>query len=190
MKTKEIFSIPNILSYVRILLIPVFIGVYINAQTPRDYYLAALIILISGLTDFADGQIARRFNMITELGKALDPVADKLTQAAIVFSLMFRYQGMIFVVVLFVIKELFMLINDLVLMRKGKKLGGAMWYGKVSTAVFYVLTFILIAFPEISTAWANVLMGVTGFFLLLSFIMYGRVFLQMHREAAEEKKKQ
>ena len=190
MKAKEIFSIPNILSYVRILLIPVFIGVYINAQTPRDYYLAALIILISGLTDFADGQIARRFNMITELGKALDPVADKLTQAAIVFSLMFRYQGMIFVVVLFVIKELFMLINDLVLMRKGKKLGGAMWYGKVSTAVLDVLTFILIAFPEISTVWANVLMGVTGFFLLLSFIMYGRVFLQMHREAAEEKKKQ
>ena len=164
MKAKEIFSIPNILSSVRILLIPMFLGIYIKAQTTRDYYQAAFIILISGLTDFADGQIARRFNMITELGKALDPVADKLTQAAIVFSLMFRYQSMIFVVIL--------------------------WYGKVSTAVFYVLTFILIAFPEISTVWANVLMGVTGFFLLLSFIMYGRVFFQMHREAAEEKKKQ
>ncbi|WP_195267902.1 CDP-alcohol phosphatidyltransferase family protein [Eubacterium sp. 1001713B170207_170306_E7] len=190
MKAKEIFSIPNILSYVRILLIPVFIYIYVNAQTPQDYYLAALIILISGLTDFADGQIARRFNMITELGKALDPVADKLIQAAIVFSLMFRYQGIIFVVILFVVKELFMLVNDLVLMRKGKKLGGAMWYGKVSTAVFYVLTFILIAFPEISVTWANLLMGITGFFLLLSFVLYGRVFMQMHREAAEETNKQ
>lgn len=183
MKTKEIFSIPNILSYLRILLIPVFVWVYVNAKEPKDYYLAALIILISGLTDFADGQIARRCNMITELGKALDPVADKLTQAAIVFSLMFRYEGMIYLFILFMIKELFMLINDLILMRRGKKLGGAMWYGKAATAVFYVLTFILIAFPQMSLALANGLMMITGVFLLISFIGYGMVFYKMYKES-------
>lgn len=182
MKAKEIFNIPNILSYIRILLIPIFVWIYINAKEPKDYYLAALIILISGLTDFADGQIARRCNMITELGTALDPIADKLTQAAIVFSLMFRYEGMIYLFILFMVKELFMLINDLVLMRRGKKLGGAMWYGKVSTAVFYLLTFLLIAFPQMSITLANGLMIITGSFLLVSFFGYGRVFLKMYKE--------
>ena len=87
---KEIFSIPNILCYFRILLIPVFMISYINAKETRGYYFAAFIVLLSGLTDFADGFIARHFNMVTELGKAIDPVADKLSQAAIVISLMIR----------------------------------------------------------------------------------------------------
>ena len=91
---KEIFSIPNILCYFRILLIPVFMISYINAKETRDYYFAAFIVLLSGLTDFADGFIARHFNMVTELGKAIDPVADKLSQAAIVISLMIRIEPM------------------------------------------------------------------------------------------------
>ncbi len=71
LSAKEIFSIPNILSYIRIILIPVFIYLYVTAENTTDYYIAAAVILFSGITDFADGLIARKFNMITELGTLL-----------------------------------------------------------------------------------------------------------------------
>ena len=84
---KEIFSIPNIMGYFRILLIPVFCYLYITAESEREYLYAAFVVLISSLTDLFDGKIARRFNMITELGKALDPIADKLTHGALAVCL-------------------------------------------------------------------------------------------------------
>lgn len=117
---KEIWSIPNILSYIRLLLIPIFVYIYITANSTSDYYVAALIILLSGLTDMLDGLIARKFNQITELGKTIDPIADKLTQAAIVGCLMFRYDYMWILVLLLVVKELFMGINGLILLKKVK----------------------------------------------------------------------
>ncbi|WP_164214527.1 CDP-alcohol phosphatidyltransferase family protein [Virgibacillus sp. YIM 98842] len=180
---KDIFTIPNILSYIRIVLIPLFAYFYITAVEPRDYYIAALIILFSGLTDLLDGFIARKFNQITELGKIIDPIADKLTQMAIIVCLLFQYEYVWILIVLFVVKELFMGINGLVLLRRGKRLDGSMWFGKVSTAVFYVATFLLIAFPEMNSSTAAVLMTVTGAFLALSFVLYIPVFWRMHRNA-------
>ena len=84
MTAKEIFSIPNLMGYFRILLIPVFSWIYIHADGVSDYYMAAVLVGISGLTDMFDGKVARKFNMITELGKFIDPLADKLTQGALV----------------------------------------------------------------------------------------------------------
>ena len=75
---REIFSIPNLMGYFRILLIPLFSWMYCTADSTGDYYAAAVVVGISGLTDMFDGKIARRFNMITELGKFIDPLADKL----------------------------------------------------------------------------------------------------------------
>ncbi|MUK88571.1 CDP-alcohol phosphatidyltransferase family protein [Ornithinibacillus sp. L9] len=180
---KEIFTIPNILSYIRLILIPIFVFYYIIASEPKDYYIAAIIILLSGLTDMFDGLIARKFNQITELGKVVDPIADKLTQMAIIVCLLLRYDYIWILIVLFVVKELFMGVNGLVLLSKGKKLDGAMWFGKVSTAVFYGATFMLIAFPEINTDMATMLMIITGIFLTLSFVLYIPEFLKLYRHA-------
>ena len=179
---KEAYSRPNILCYIRILLIPAFIYIYVNAKDTVDYYLAAIIILLSGLTDFCYGFIARKFNQVTELGKLIDPVADKLTQAAIIIALMFKFKWMFFLVVLFVIKELSMLINGIILLRKGKKLDGAMWFGKVSTAVFYFSTFIIISFPMLNSMVVNILMVISAFFMALSFIMYMIEYVKMYKD--------
>ncbi len=78
--TKEYLSIPNLLGYFRILLLPVYLYVYVNASSERDYHLAVFIIFLSFLSDFLDGKIARRFDMVTDFGKILDPIADKITQ--------------------------------------------------------------------------------------------------------------
>lgn len=118
--TKEIFTIPNCLSYIRIILLPIFIYIYSTANETSDYYLAAVIILFSALTDLFDGLIARKFNQITELGKALDPIADKLQQAAIAICLMFKFHYMWIIFALFVVKELLMGINGLILLKKEK----------------------------------------------------------------------
>ena len=79
------------MGYFRILLIPVFCIVYLRADSIQEEYQAAAILLISTITDFLDGKVARHFNMITEFGKFLDPVADKLTHAAVAVCLAFRY---------------------------------------------------------------------------------------------------
>lgn len=144
MTAKEIFSIPNLMGYFRILLIPVFSWIYIHADGVSDYYMAAVLVGISGLTDMFDGKVARKFNMITELGKFIDPLADKLTQGALVLCFAVRYPLMRAVLALFILKEGFMGIMGLLLLPRGKKLDGAMWFGKVCTAVLYVLLFILL----------------------------------------------
>lgn len=182
-KVKEIFNIPNILCYIRLLLIPLFVITYIKASEPRDYYIAALIILISGITDFADGFIARKYNMITELGKAIDPIADKLTQVAIVFSLVVRIRSMFILLIIFAVKETLQGIVCLLLLRKGKKLDGAMWFGKVSTAVFYATMFTIIIFPKANMIFINILIGIATIFLSISFALYIPVFYKMFKES-------
>lgn len=160
------------MGYFRILLIPVFSWIYVHADGVSDYYTAAVLVGISGLTDMFDGKVARKFNMITELGKFIDPLADKLTQGALVLCFAVRYPLMRAVLALFILKEGFMGIMGLLLLPRGKKLDGAMWFGKVCTAVLYVLLFILLLFPGISLTAANLLIFVCGAVMLFSLIMY------------------
>ena len=94
---KDVFTIPNILSFFRILLIPVIVVLYCVYQ---KYLISTLIIVISGITDVVDGKIARKFNMISDFGKFIDPVADKLTQAAMLFCLMTRYPEMLILIII------------------------------------------------------------------------------------------
>jgi cardiolipin synthase len=182
---KEFWSIPNILSYLRLLLIPCFLVVYLGAGTAQEYLASAGIVLISGLTDFADGFIARKFNMITQWGKVLDPIADKLTQAAIVFALMFKIPYMWILFIIFAVKETTMGICSLYFLRKKRKLDGAKWFGKLSTFVFYIILFLMIAF-EIPQIWRNIMMCITGFFLMLAFVLYMRVYYHMWRAYKED----
>ena len=180
---REIFSIPNLMGYFRILLIPLFSWMYCTADSTGDYYAAAVVVGVSGLTDMFDGKIARRFHMITELGKFIDPLADKLTQAALLICLAVRYPLMRAVLVLFVIKEGCMVVMGALLLPRGKKLDGAMWFGKVCTAVLYAVLFLLLLLPGIGTMAANVLIAVCGIFLLFSFLMYIPVFRRMWKES-------
>lgn len=179
---KQLFTIPNLMGYFRILLIPLFIWRYLTADGIGDYQAAALIVALSGLTDLFDGKIARRFHMVTKLGKALDPVADKLTQAAMVLCLASRYRLMLPLLALFAVKEGFMGIMGLVMLRRGRMLNGAMWFGKVCTAVLYVVMFVLFLFPAIPLFWVYILIGICAVFMLFSLGMYIPVFMKMHKE--------
>ena len=88
---KDLFTIPNWLSLFRLMLIPVYVVIYLNAAEPVDYAVAAAILAISCLTDAIDGKIARKYNMISTIGKFLDPLADKLTQFTLIVCLAVKY---------------------------------------------------------------------------------------------------
>lgn len=169
---KQIFSIPNLMGYFRIILIPVILWRYLTADSIADYRMAAVIIGISGITDFLDGFVARKFHMVTQLGKAIDPIADKLTQIAIVCALSVRFEWFAVVACLLIVKEGFMGIMGYILIRRGKMLNGARWFGKVATAVLYVIMFALILIPDINMDIANGMILVSGILLTLSLILY------------------
>lgn len=180
-RKEEIFSIPNILSYFRILLIPVFIVLFANSKGNIGFHIASVVVLaLSGLTDMLDGKIARHFNMITELGKVLDPVADKLTQCAIMVCLAKIYPLLWAFIGALAIKEITMAVLGMVFLKKGRKLKGAHWYGKVSTVVFYlVMIALLVIPPPMPFEWSAALIILSGAFMIFSFIMYILVYINM-----------
>lgn len=98
----QVLTIPNLLSVIRLALIPLIVWLYIGKQ---EYSAAVAVILISGATDIIDGFIARKFNMVSDLGKILDPVADKLTQATVILCLTVKYRWMRGLIVLFVVAD-------------------------------------------------------------------------------------
>ena len=170
---KEIFTIPNLLSLFRLLLIPVYVVIYLNAQDTADYYIAGGILAVSCLTDLVDGQIARRFNMVTNLGKVLDPLADKLTQFALILCLLTKYKYLWFVVALFFIKELFQLIaGGCRLLRKGMMLKGALLSGKISTTVLFISLIVMVLFHNLPETVANIIIIVDAVFLSVAFVDY------------------
>lgn len=185
---KDLWSIPNILCYIRFLLIPLFVVQYIKAEEPGEYMRAAAIVLASGLTDFLDGFIARTFNMVTEFGKLIDPMADKLTQAALLFILIVKIKYMFLLLILFVVMQLFMLVAGIAMLKKGKRLDGSKWFGKVSTMVFYAVMLVLVALPKLRQTTTNVLMLICGTFLALSFALYVREYIRMYRAVKQEEK--
>lgn len=185
---KDLWSIPNILCYIRFLLIPVFVVQYIRAQEPREYMQAAAVVLASGITDFLDGFIARTFDMVTEFGKLIDPLADKLTQAALIFVLIVKIKWMFLLLILFVVMQLFMLVAGLAMLKKGKRLDGSKWFGKVSTTVFYAVMLVLVALPKLNSNIVNLLMLICGAFLALSFALYAREYVRMYRELKLEER--
>ncbi len=173
---KEITTIPNLLSIFRLLLIPVYTVLFLKANSALDYWIAGIILAVSCLTDLVDGKIARKYNMVTSLGIALDPFADKMTQLTILVCLAVRNPLVWIVLGLFFIKESFMLIMGIINYRKGRMLDGALMTGKVSTTVLFVSMILMVLIPDMSDRWVRLLVGLCFGVLLVAFIDYIRVY--------------
>ena len=169
---REVFTIPNMLSMFRIALIPVYIVIYLNAEQPGEYFLAGSILAVSCLTDMIDGKIARRFNMISTVGKILDPIADKLTQFTLTLCLSVKYPVLRYVLLLFVIKEGFQGIVGLVHLFNRKMLPGALPAGKVCTIVLFISLTVLVFFPEMKQEFVDLIAIIDTIFLAHAFIHY------------------
>lgn len=171
---KDICSIPNLLSLLRLILIPVYITIYLNAREATDYYLAAGILAVSCLTDMIDGKIARHFNMITSLGKVLDPLADKLTQFTLILCLALKVESSLlwYLIGLFVLKEGFQLIAGSLRLRKGIMLKGALLSGKICTTILFVSLILMVMMPDMPLKTINLITIIDAVFLLIAFVHY------------------
>lgn len=169
---KDVLTIPNLLSLFRLVLIPVYMVIYLKAQETKDYIIAGIILALSCLTDMVDGKIARKFNMITTLGKFLDPLADKITQFTLIICLAIRYPVLWSVLALFVLKEIFQLVAGAVAAHHGYILKGALISGKVCTTVLFTSLVALVIFPKMSETLVSLIALVDGFFLMVAFAYY------------------
>ncbi len=190
-RKKDLLTIPNILCYFRIILVPVFVVLYLRAESAADYLLAAGAAALASLTDLIDGKIARKFNQITEFGKFIDPIADRMMQAAMMLVLVLRIRWMWALVALFIVKEGFMGVAGLIMLQRGRKLNGAKYIGKVCTTVLFVSMIVLICLPNLSSTHptvVNILLLLCAVFMILSLISYIFTYIQMYKETLDETK--
>ena len=170
MKRSKVLTLPNILSFVRLGMIPFIVWLYCFRH---DYPFATLVVILSGLTDVVDGFIARRFNMVSDFGKALDPIADKLTQIAVLFCLVTKFTYMLFPLAFLVLKELFSGIVVLIQIKKTRAVHGAVWHGKLNTVLLYAMMIVHILWYDIPPVVSNIFILVCTGVMLMSAILYG-----------------
>lgn len=185
---KDFFLLPNILTYVRFILVPVFIVLYLNAQTLHDHIVAAIIIVLSGITDVADGFIARHWNLISDLGKIIDPIADKAMQFAMMSCVCIRYRWVTLLIVIYAVKELISALASGYLFTRGKHIKGAMWAGKACTVILFLVMLIFVTVPSISSNVVTLLIGFAAAFMILAFFIYMRAYFVLWIEYLNEQK--
>ena len=179
-------TVPNLLSALRIVMVPIFIVLFY-----KDYLgWAVFVLFLSGLSDSLDGKIARRFNQISDLGKILDPLADKLTQISIAVMLFIFFRSssvkemvwFSWIFVIFLAKEAIMVIGSVIMLCVGLRPGAAEIYGKVATFVFYGVMLLIIGFgPEIGafseyftlpTLAMQILVVISAILTIVAFFSY------------------
>lgn len=166
---KKIITIPNLLSLFRLCLIPVIVWLYVFEE---NYLWTTLTLALSGVTDIADGIIARKFHMVSDFGKAFDPVADKLTQLAMLLCLVTRFPHMMVPVVILVVKEVFTGITSLVAIHKTRTVLGADWHGKTTTVLLYTMMLVHLVWFQIPAVVSYLLVGACTVMMLVSAVLY------------------
>ncbi len=137
---KKIFTIPNIISLFRLILIPFFVFFYFKDNVENHFFWAIFIVVLSGFSDVVDGFIARNFNMVSDFGKILDPIADKMTQAVVLLSLAIKHTALIPMFAVLFLKELLTMFAAIQLLSNGTKPISSKWWGKLTTVVIFITT--------------------------------------------------
>lgn len=167
----KILTIPNLLSLFRLLLIPLIIWMY---TFKKEYFAAGTLLILSGLTDLADGFIARHFNAVSNVGKILDPIADKLTQAAMLFCLVTRFPLMAAPLGVLVLKEIFIGTTGLLMIRKTGEVIGADFHGKVATTLLYIMMILHIFWIGIPAGISAATIGICLVSMIFTLFIYGK----------------
>ncbi len=188
--SKDLMTIPNAISFTRILLITPFVAFFIKEM----YVAAAITVGISGLSDLFDGMIARKFNQESELGKVLDPLADKLTLIAVGICLIFIEPYVLPLMIIMVAKDVFMIIGGTIVINQGVIPPKASWYGKVSTFMFYISVAMVVLMAILgykNETLTFTVLGVTAGMMIFSLINYAMIFFKIQKQLkskADEKK--
>ena len=167
--TDQVFTIPNILSFFRLLLIPLIVFLYVGKEL---YGWTLVVLIISLVTDIIDGLVARKLNMVTDFGKFIDPVADKLTQLAVLFCLVTRFPLMWIPINIMLLKEILQFALRFVVFRYTGEVHSAEWHGKVATFLIYVMMSLHVIWYRITDVVSTLTITITSLSMLLSCVLY------------------
>ena len=180
---KKIFTVPNLLSAIRIILIPFIVIFYMK----KYVITATVLVLVSGISDMLDGYIARTFNQVSDLGKILDPIADKLTMVAVVFLVAVHHLPLRIMLCVLVGKELLMLLGALALFGSGARPCQAKIFGKLATLSLYITVFTVMLTdvigilsgkgPILGETAVWIMSGVCCFLMLAALVQYTLIFI-------------
>lgn len=182
MKLKDYFNIPNLLSYIRLIMLPVFLYMYRSATGTSDYVRAFVLLAVAMLTDALDGFIARKFNMVTQWGKIIDPVADKLLQFILTLALLGNYPQMWLFVIVFMIKEIYMIIMNFWLVRYDPEIVRARSFGKVVTVLIDVTVGLLLIFTKVPSTYVWIIAAVLSVAAVYVGVRYSFIHRQIIRD--------
>lgn len=174
LEKRDVLTIPNLLTLIRLLLI---VPIVISILT-QDYLLALILTALSGISDILDGIIARKFNQTSDLGKIVDPIADKLTQGALILCLCRRYRAMVVMIASFLIREGVVGFFSAYTFKKTKKVTSARWFGKVNTVIIYFVMCALLLLPTMNHAIAEGMIWFSTVLMQLSLIGYVLFYLK------------
>ena len=178
----RVITIPNILSLFRIVLIPFIVWLYYDR---KEYLLVGLVFILSAATDIVDGFIARHYNAVSDLGKILDPFADKLTQATLLVCLIPSFPLMLLPFSLMAVKELFMVISGYAVIKKTGAVFSAYWHGKAATCMLFLMMITHLFWHDINEIVSIILIAAASCMVALSFVFYA-----IHNIKALKKDKQ
>ena len=184
--SKDLMTIPNAISFFRILLITPFVAFFIE----RMYVAAAITVGISGLSDCIDGYIARKFHQESELGKVLDPLADKLTLIAVGICLIFIEPYVLPLMIIMVLKDVLMIIGGTIVINQGIIPPKSSWYGKLSTFMFYIsvsMIVLMALFNYVNKPLSLAVLGITAGMMIFSLINYAMIFIKIQKQVKAEK---
>ncbi len=161
--------VPNILTIVRFLLIPIILILIFQ----ENYIWAFVVLTLSGITDILDGYIARKFNFVTDFGKLMDPLADKLTQISILVSLCIKEIVPVWMIIIIFLKELLM-IGGASFLYKKDLVFSSKWWGKLATVIFYIAIAcsLIIHYFKLNVNFDIYIYYIALFATLFSLVMY------------------
>ena len=144
-------QIPNYISAFRIFLIPIYALLFFGLITPQRVHpvtAAGYVFILAGLSDALDGFLARKNGWITNIGKLLDPLADKLLELVVAVCLSIRFGGpFVILATIIIMKEMIMIVGAYLIMSKSSVYVSSVWCGKLATIVWYVLLCVVHFFP-------------------------------------------
>lgn len=188
--SKDLMTIPNAISFIRIILITPFVACFIAAKFINGNYIPAVVIIaLSGLSDLFDGMIARKFHQESELGKVLDPLADKLTLIAVGVCLIFIEPYVLPLMIIMVLKDVLMIIGGTIVINQGVIPPKSSWYGKVSTFMFYVsvaMVVLMEIFHYHNETLSLAVLGVTAGMMIFSLVNYTIIFFRIQKQVKDK----
>lgn len=192
--SKDLMTIPNAISFIRILMITPFVAFFIAAKYITGNYIPSIVIIaLSGLSDLFDGMIARKFHQESELGKVLDPLADKLTLIAVGICLIFIEPYVLPLMIIMVLKDVLMIIGGTIVINKGVIPPKSSWYGKASTFMFYIsvgMVVLMEIFNYHNQTLSLSVLSATAGMMVFSLVNYTIIFFKLQKQIKEKNESQ